>query len=248
MKTRDFVAGGYRFIEGVFQYSAGVIALDGHEIVRVQFRRPVLLVEGFDRVEKYLRDACRPLTAFCACELRSPAPFSEAGFRMFNEYYVSVLDRWRVLRDGQNPVARTNVCPEFAPPSEPMFHAFCYTRPAGTTPRSFVIAGSGEVPEGRDNYRNYIVRFGETDSEALREKALFVLDVMERRLAALESCWEDTTHTQIYTVHNLYPFLSHDLVRRGAARSGFTWHFDRPPVVGLEYEMDCRAIAVELVI
>ena len=27
----------------------------------------------------------RPLTAFCACELRSPAPFTDAGFRGFNE-------------------------------------------------------------------------------------------------------------------------------------------------------------------
>jgi hypothetical protein len=54
MKTREFVAGGYRFIEGVFQYSAGVIALDGHEIVRVQFRRPVPIADGFDSVEKYL--------------------------------------------------------------------------------------------------------------------------------------------------------------------------------------------------
>ena len=27
-----------------------------------------------------------------------------------------------------------------------------------------------------------------------------------------------------------------------------TWHFARPPVVGLEYEMDCRGVAKESVI
>ena len=39
--------------------------------------------------------------------------------------------------------------------------------------------------------------------------------------------------------------LADEIVRRGAARAGLTWHFCRPPVQGLEYEMDCRAVAVE---
>jgi hypothetical protein len=37
-------------------------------------------------------------------------------------------------------------------------------------------------------------------------------------------------------------------VRRGAAHSGLTWHYARPPVVDLEYEMDCRAINHERVV
>ena len=39
-----------------------------------------------------------------------------------------------------------------------------------------------------------------------------------------------------------------ELVRRGAARSGLTWHFARPPVIDLEYEMDCRRVLREVVI
>jgi len=35
---------------------------------------------------------------------------------------------------------------------------------------------------------------------------------------------------------------------RLAARHGLTWQFCRPPVIGLEYEMDCRAVAAERVI
>jgi hypothetical protein len=46
-------------------------------------------------------------------------------------------------------------------------------------------------------------------------------------------------------VHDLYPFLADEIVRRGAARSGLTWHFNRPPVIGLEYEMDCRGVMHE---
>ena len=71
---------------------------------------------------------------------------------------------------------------------------------------------------------------------------------MERRLAALGFAWADTTATQVYTVHDLHPFLADEIVRRGAARAGLTWHLCRPPVVELEYEMDCRGASEERVI
>ena len=54
--------------------------------------------------------------------------------------------------------------------------------------------------------------------------------------------WADTTATQVYTVHDIHPFLADEIVRRGAARSGVAWHYARPPVQMLEYEMDCRAV------
>ena len=81
----DFPAGGFAFAPGVFQYSAGIRALAGFRIERVRFARVVPLAEGFARIEAFLRDAGRPLTAFCACELRSPAPFTEPGFLEFNQ-------------------------------------------------------------------------------------------------------------------------------------------------------------------
>jgi hypothetical protein len=69
----------------------------------------------------------RPTTAFCACELRSPAPFSEQGFTEFNKHYVTTLSRWKLFDGTINPVARINVCPEIDPPGEPSFHAFSFT-------------------------------------------------------------------------------------------------------------------------
>jgi hypothetical protein len=39
-----------------------------------------------------------------------------------------------------------------------------------------------------------------------------------------------------------------ELVCRGATRSGLAWHFARPPVIDLEYEMDCRRVMRETVI
>jgi hypothetical protein len=246
----DFLPGNYRYIPGVFQYSAGVAALPGYEIRRVRFREPVPLVGGFERVAHYISVAGRPLTAFCACELRSPAPFSEDGFRAFNESYVTTLREWGLFDGRVNPVARSNVCPEIDPPPEPSFHAFAFTVAAAgpQAAPTFAIAGSGEAPEGRDSYAAHIVRRGETGPDAMREKARFVLAEMERRLTALGFSWSDTTATQAYTVQDLHPFLADEIVRRGAARAGLTWHFCRPPVRELEFEMDCRGIASEQVI
>jgi hypothetical protein len=244
----DFAAGGYRFLPGVFQYSGGAAALPGHAIERVRFRAPVPLAEGFARIERIIGAAGRPLTAFCACELRSPAPFTEQGFRAFNEVYVVTLEKWGLFDGKVNPVARSNVCPEIDPPAEPSFHAFSFTIAASDAAPSFVIAGSGEAREGGASYRERTVRHGETTPDAMREKAHYVLGEMERRLAALGFGWADTTATQVYTVHDLHPFLADEIVRRGAARSGLTWHFARPPVRGLEYEMDCRGVGRERVV
>jgi hypothetical protein len=248
MATAEFEAGGYRYIPAVFQYSGGVAALPGHAIRRVRFRDPVPLAEGFSRIERIIGAAGRPPAAFCACELRSPAPFTEDGFRAFNRVYVVTLERWGLYRDDANPVARSNVCPAIGPPAEPSFHAFSFTVEAPGAAPSFVVAGSGEAPEGRGSYAGRTVRPGETGPDAMREKARFVLSEMERRLSLLGASWADTTATQVYTVHDLHPFLADEIVARGAARAGLTWHFCRPPVAGLEYEMDCRGVASEEIV
>ena len=248
MSIADFTPGGYRYIPAVFQYSGGVAALPGFAIQRVRFRTPVPLAQGFERIARVIGDAGRPLTSFCACELRSPAPFTDQGFRAFNETYVVTLAEWGLFDGATNPVARSNVCPEIDPPPEPSFHAFSFTVQDAEAVPSFVIAGSGEAREGPGNYSERTVRRGETSPDAMREKARFVLGEMERRLGLLGFSWADTTATQVYTVHDLFPFLADEIVRRGAAHAGLTWHFNRPPVRDLEYEMDCRGVATERVI
>ena len=239
---------GYRFMPGVSQYSCGIGALPGFSIERIRFAEPVPLKAGFARIADILKQASRPLTAFGACELRSPEPFTEEGFKAFNEIYIKTLIEWGIMKDGLNPVARSNVCPEIDPPAEPSFHAFCFTVPANDAPPSFVVAGSGESVEGKANYRDHTVRLGDTSPEGMLEKAKFVLGEMERRMSAFGGTWRDTTGVQIYTVHDIHPFLASELGRRGAARHGVTWHLNRPPVVGLDYEMDCRCVHNERVI
>ncbi len=245
MNVAAFAPGGYRFIPAVFQYSGGVAAMPGYQIERVVFDAPLPLLLGFERAEAILAARGRPPTAFCACELRSPLPFTDEGFRAFNELYVETLAKWGIYDGASNPVARSNVCPELAPPPEPSLHAFCLTVPSTRSAPTFVVSGSGEAREGGATYQERTVRHGETGPEAMREKALFVLGEMERRLGLLGRSWSGTTATQVYTVHDLYPFFADEIARRGAARAGLTWHLCRPPVRGLEYEMDCRGVAAE---
>jgi hypothetical protein len=244
-----FPDGGYRFIKGVFQYSGGVAAQPGWEIVHARLAKPLALTEGLARIEAHLKEAGRPITAFCACELRSPKPFDDAGFLAFNRSYVEPLTQWGIIKDGINPIARSNVCPEVNPPPVPSLYAFSYTVPAGKDARpSFVVAGSGESMEGQKTYSERAVRLGDRSTEGIREKARYVLGVMEKRMAALGFTWADTTASQVYTVYDFHHIVAQEIVARGAANAGLTWQFCRPPVDVLDYEMDVRGVRSEIVL
>jgi hypothetical protein len=250
--TRDFAAGNYRFIPAVFQYSSGAAADSGFEIERVRFDLLIPLAEGFAQAAKHIQAAGRPLTAFCACELRSPSAFTEAGFLAFNRHYVKTLAEWGIFDGTSNPVARSNVCPEIGPPAEPSFYAFSFTRPiAGQRPTAtpdFVIAGGAEARGGEGSYPERIVRYRDCSAEGMKEKVAFTAGEMQSRLAAFGLGWKETTAVQAYTVHDFHPVMADELVRRGAVRSGLTWHFARPPVIDLEFEMDCRRVTRETLI
>lgn len=174
-----FEAGNYRYIKAVFQYSGGVAAEPGYEIERARFFKPLPLPNAFAAVEAHLKNIGRPNTAFAACELRSPAQFTDQGFYEFNKAYVTTLERWGIYQGGDapvNPLARTHVCPVYGAPSEPVMVAFSYT------------------------------------------------------------------------VHNIGHLAGEVLAARGACVAGLTWHYARPPVIDLEFEMDVRAAAREIIL
>lgn len=233
--------GGYDFLEGVFPYSQGVIAHAGYAIERARFARPLPVTAGFAAIAAHLAALGRPRTALCATELRSPKPFSFAGFGEFNRGYVAVLEAWGLVRDGLNPVARSNVAPAVDPPGEPCFHAFCYTVAAAGGPRDFVVAGSGEWPEGA-RFPEDLVAPGDVSPAGLRRKAHFVLDVMQARLAGLGARWSEASATQVYTVHDFHPLVAEIAARAGPA---LDWRYCRPPIEGIEFEMDLRRVAAE---
>jgi hypothetical protein len=248
-----FEAGGYRYIKAVFQYSGGVAAQPGFEIERARFSRPLPLRDAYAAVEACLKAIGRPTTAFAACELRSPEPFTEQGFYDFNQVYVKTLERWGIYKSGDqpvNPVARTNVCPMYDKPAEPVMYAFSYTVPAqrGASRATFITSGGGEARGGAGTYPERIVRFNDTSAEGMREKVAHVVAEMERRLALLGFSWKDAVSTQAYTVQNVGHLVGELMAARGACEGGLVWYYARPPVIGLEYEMDVRGAARELVL
>jgi hypothetical protein len=232
--------GGYQFLRGIGPYSAGVVASPGFTLEHVRLARPVPLRGGFDVVDAHLRSVGRPRAALCAMALRSPTPFTFPGFDEFNAGYVEILKSWGLLLDGVNPIARTNVAPEIDPPAEPSLYSFAYSVPREGSGGGFVVAGAGELPEGSLDPNEVV-------SGSIPEKANFVLGLMDGRLRGLGREWDDVTVANVYTVHDL-PVAELTRVLGPAVRHGMTWHYTRPPIVTIEFEMDLRGVSRELVL
>ena len=244
---REVPAGHYRFLPGIAPYSSGVVAMPGHQVVHATLRAPVPWRDGFALIDRHLRGEDRPRAALCAIALRSPKPFTFDGFAEFNAGYRAVLDSWDLLVEGANPIARTNVAPLVGAPAEPSLYGFAYTLPGATPRPTFVVAGSGEVVELA---AERIVRRGETSPDAIREKAAFVMNVMQTRLRGLAADWPDVTTIDVYTPHPIEPFVRDVLLGTAGAAAihGVRWYPSHPPIVGLEYEMDMRGVAREIVL
>ncbi len=61
-----------------------------------------------DSLEAHLKALGRPTTAFAACELRSPAPFTEQGFYEFNRQYVGTPGQAWICRFRANQGGATD--------------------------------------------------------------------------------------------------------------------------------------------
>lgn len=248
MPLIDHPTGNYRFLPGIAPYSCGVVSQLGFEIVHVTLQQPIPYRQGFERVAEFLETQQRPKAALCAMELRSPAPFSFSGFGDFNAEYAAILESWGLFVDGANPVARTNVAPEVTPPTEPQLYAFSYTKPSAEyVSPTFVVAGGGELPEGKLS-REFIVALGDVSKQGLETKARFVMDLMENRLHGLEVGWQLATTVDVYTIYPIEPLLPEILLgrMRPADRHGLHWHYSRPPIAEIEFEMDLRGVRTEL--
>lgn len=241
--------GNYAFLQGIAPYSAGAVAEPGYEIVHARFLQPLPLARGFERVRKHLSAVRRPAQSLCGMELRSPKPFTFPGFSEFNAGYIGVLKDWNIFLDDLNPVARTNIAPEIGAPAAPALYGFSYTTPSARKEKTFIVAGAGELPEGSLKPED-VVRRNETSHDALREKTRFVMGLMAGRLQGLGVDWGQVTVTEVYTVHAICAFLAGEIIRPlgRAAAHGITWHYSRPPIQTIEYEMDVRGCYREIVL
>jgi hypothetical protein len=190
--------------------------------------------------------ASRPASALAACELRSPAPLSEAGFLAFNKRYINILRDFGFAEfDENNPVSRTNVCPADQKLADTCVYAFTFTVKDPVAAPSFVMAGAVDLRAGAGNLHDLIVARDQVDAAGIRKKAAHALEDLEQRLSLLGFDWSKTTGNGVYCAHDIYHAVTDEISARSAAWAGVTWHLCRPPISGLEFEMDARAIPVE---
>ena len=248
-ETIPFPAGNYGYLKGGFQYSAAVVADAGFAIERAKLSRPLPIDQGFARIHDHLKGLGRPLTALCACELRSPAVMSEPDFIAFNREYVQPLSAWGLYVDERNPVARCNLVPVVAPPPVASFHAFSYTMPRSPNDGAgdFVTSGAAECPDV-PGYREFVVRLGETSPDALTEKLRFAIGDVESRLTRMGLDWRDVAGVNLYTAHDLHHALEAEFGSRGVLAFGLGLHLVRPPVVDLQIEIDARRVSRDVLL
>lgn len=250
MPLVDHPEGDYRFLPGIAPYSCGVVARPGFEIVHCVFDRPLPYRDGLQRVAGTLAQAGRPRAALCGIELRSPVPFSFEGFAGLNREYAAILESWGIFVDGVNPVARTNVAPVYEAPREVILHGFSYTRPTSEhSRRTFVVAGGGELPEGKLDAESIIAR-GDLSPEGLETKAAFVLGLMRDRLMALGGDWPLVTAVDVYTRHSMDGIIRNVFASLlgDAWRKPLSWYVTDPPVREIEFEMDLRGVVHEILL
>jgi len=84
----------------------------------------------------------------------------------------------------------------------------------------------------------------------MREKARFVMGTMQDRLRALGAEWSRVTAIDVYTALPIDAALLDEILKPAgpAAIHGIHWYPSRPPIKGLEFEMDMRGVAREVVL
>lgn len=241
-------AGNFRFIQGGY-FSMGVAALPGYELHRVRFRQPQPLEDGFRKIAAYLRGKSRPLEALAACELRSPAPLKRSDFEQFNKHYIDLLVSLGFSGQPPYPIGRSNLAPLYNPPTEPSLFAFSYTTPvdqkSSIRPVDFFISGKPENIEGQPGGV-----YGGTDvsAEGLKSKAAYIVQALRQRVVQLGAEWSSITTSQIYTVHPIEAVIPSVFAGSGLTNTGLTLFPSHPPVLGMEFEIDVRAVSRELVL
>lgn len=235
---------GFRLLPGGAVFAGGAVALPGFAMVHAVFKPWVPLAEGYERVAAHLAGLGRPMQALCGMELRLPRQLTLDEFQVFNRPYVEQLVRWGLLVEGRVPLSRTNVAPSVEPPEFPCLHGFTYTVAADSHGGNFVMSGMTEnSPAG-------VVAAGDTSPSGMRQKVEYVVRAVTARLGQLGVSFNEASHVEFYGSRGLEALVE-DLVIPAAGRGahrGVRWHYGRPPVQGLEIELEARNVAREILL
>jgi hypothetical protein len=241
----DVEAGGYRVLPAGQVFCGGVVPLEGFEIVHALFTPWVPLKDAWGVIERYLESIDRPVKALCGMELRIPAQLSMEGFRAFNQPYITQLRKWDLILPLGNysAVCRTNVAPALEPPKEPSVHAFSFTAPAQGRSTTFCVSGTADI-----DVRGKIVAEGDVSPTGMKQRLQYCIDAIGERLAQLDLDWSAATHIDLCYAREIGNLMETVVLPgvKGAAAHGIRVHHARPPILGAEVELECRAVRREI--
>ncbi len=235
---------GYRFMPAGPVFAAGAVAEPGYEVVHALLARWLPLEQGYALVETHLKSLGRPMQALCGMQLRLPRQLSAEEFSGFNAPYVAQLEDWDLVYQGLNPISRTNVSPAVNAPRAPSLHAFSYTVAAEREAATFTMSGMTERGPGTS-----VIALGDVSPQGMQRKLAHVISVVTGRLAELGFDWDNATHVELYAAEEIPGAMATLAAKAGGALPrGVRWHYGRPPVIGLEVELEARAVAREVIV
>lgn len=241
----DNQAGNYQILPGGAAFCSGVIPHQGYEIIRVLLRPWIPLEQGYGFIENYLKSVDRPIQAFCGIELRVPAPLAKKDWSTFNIPYLAQLRKWGLIFGEQSGVCRSNIALALHPPATTSLCAFTYTAPTSAKYKTFFLSGQADIDDG-----GKAIAEGETGPAAMQKRARYTIDTVGATLAKLGASWQETTQIALFHVHDI-PDLwgAQFLGSLGEALSrGVLVYRARPPIAGLEVELEARAVRHEIVV
>jgi hypothetical protein len=135
--------------------------------------------------------------------------------------------------DGLLPATRTNVAAAISGVVEPSVYGIHYTVPGDRGRPAFVMSGVAEEKPAD-----------------LQSMLTSIMTVLSARMAELGVKWDDATKTQLYGIDDVQGLLADHVLRNlgPAAIHGIHWFPSRPPIEGLNLEIDVRSAGMELVL
>lgn len=241
----DNPAGNYKILPGGAAFCSGVIPYPGYEIVRVLLDPWIPLEQGYGFIEKHLKSVGRPIQAFCGIELRVPAPLAFKDWSTFNVPYLAQLRQWGLMFGDYSGVCRSNIALANDPPALTSLCAFSYAVPASAQGRTFFLSGQADIDGGGKPIAD-----GDVTAPAMRQRARYTIDTVGATLAKLGASWEDTTQVAFFHVHDIPDLWETQLLGLlgGALRRGVIVYRARPPIAGLEVELEARAVRQETIL
>jgi hypothetical protein len=242
--------GGFSFTRGTYFFAGGVVADAGFEIVRCRLERPLPMAAGIERAARHVTALGRPVQSICGIELRAPKPYpTRQLFGAFNVQYVELLGGMDLLVDGLVPATRANLATNDGSVDAQCLYAFLHTMPSPSQRPTYATSAQADLKHLAEGQVE-LVAGGDTSFQGLTEKVRFVSGRIDRQLAELGVSWSLATHVRAYAVHPIGPQIADVIVPMAgpAARHGITWDLVAPPVAGLDFELDVRAVLRDFVV